>query len=621
MSTFSTNTPLGAARLFSLVLWSFAAGQAVAQNTATQDFVPPLVVTAARVEQSQVDALPHTTVITAQEIRNSQAVDLPSLLKRETGIQFTQNGGYGTSSGLFMRGAETRQTLVLIDGVPLTKQDVTGTVSIEHLMLDQIDHIEIVRGNISSIYGSSAIGGVIQIFTKRGEGPPTASVNAEAGSRGTTRFSGGVSGLSGGTRYSLAVSDFKTDGFSALNPAQIPSANPDKDGYHNTSVSGALSQEIVKGHELGLRFLNSVGKFDFDSSFGAPTDVQTGKTNVDALTLYSQNRFADNWSSRVSYSESRDKNDNRYQTASGLTQDSYRTKTRMLQWNNELVLVPLWTANVGFERQWQAFDSNNGFGGIFSVNRNANSFYAGVQGKAGPHQLQFNLRHDQIDNIESATTGYLGYGYSITEQVKAIGSIATGFSAPPLGYLYAPFFGNANLKPERARSAEAGLQYSAQQVLLRATVFTTRTTQQLQFDPVSGRFDNIAKARNQGLELSASGIWMETDLRASLTLQNPRDDTNDQRIRRRAQTLASLAANKSIGAWQVGGDISYTGARPDATQQLGAYSVTNLNARYQLAKGLSAFGRIENIFDRDYQTAYGYNQAPRGVFVGVSWQQ
>lgn len=609
-----------AARVLPLVSLFCIALDASAQMPDTEKSLPPVVVTSARVEQLQTDALPHTTVLSERDIRNSQAVDLPSLLKHEAGIQFTQNGGYGSASGLFVRGAETRQTLVLLDGVPLTKQDATGTVSIEHLMLDQIDHIEIVRGNVSSIYGSSAVGGVIQIFTKRGNGPASVSVNAEAGSRGTTRLSAGVSGSSGGTRYSLSASDFRTDGFSALNPAQIKTANPDKDGYRNTSVAGALSQELAKGHEVGLRFSTTAGKFDFDSSFGAPTDVQTGKTDVDTVTVFSQNRFTDNWSSRVSYSESRDKNANRYDTVFGLTNDSYQTKTRMLQWNNEFAVAAGWSANAGFERQWQGFASDNGFGDVFAVNRNANSLYAGVQGKIGRHQLQFNLRRDDFDKLDSATTGYLGYGYNITENFKAIASVASGFSAPPLGYLYAPFFGNPNLKPEYARSAEIGFQYAASNTLLRATIFNTRTRDQLLYDPVTARFSNIAKARNQGLELSASGTWLATDLRASLTLQNPRDDTNDQRVRRRAQILASLSANKSFGGWQAGGDISYTGSRPDATRQLGAYWVTNLNARYQLMKGLFAFGRIENLFDRNYQTAYGYNQPPRGLFVGLNWQ-
>lgn len=572
----------------------------------------PVVVTASRTEQLQTEALPHTTVLTDQEIRNSQAVDLPTLLKREAGIQFTQNGGYGQASGLFVRGAETRQTLVLIDGIPLTKQDATGTVSIEHLMLDQIDRIEIVRGNVSSIYGSGAVGGVIQIFTKRGEGPPRISVNAEAGSRGTARMSAGISGSSAGTRYALSASHFGTEGFSSINQDQHANANPDRDGYRNDSVSGMLAQEWAKGHELGLRFSNTRGRADFDSSFDTPDDVHVAETDVDTFAVFSRNQVTGNWLSQLSYSGSRDENVN----DTPMFDSRFQSKTRVLQWNNEVALSSDWTTTAGYEKQWQELDSDSGFG----TKRTADSVYAGVQGKFQAHQWQVNLRHDQTEDIASATTGYLGYGFNLTEEMKVTASVSSAFSVPPLGYLYDPFSGNPDLKPEKARSAEIGFQYATAASLLRATLFTTRVRQQLQFDMATFRFENVARASNRGVELSASSNWHGTDLRASLTLQDPRDDTTDQRSRRRAKVLASLSATKSFGPWQIGGDLGYTGSRPDGTQHLGSYWTANLTSRYELRKDLSVLARVENLFDREYQTAYGYNQSPRGVFVGVDWQ-
>ena len=619
-------TPGSTRTLLLLSVFSSAVTAVVSANaqSSSDTSMAPIVVTAARVTQLQTDALPFTTIISAEDIRKSQAVDLPALLRREAGIQFTQNGGIGQSSGLFVRGAETRQTLILLDGVPLTKQDASGTVSIEHLMLDQIDHIEIVRGNVSSIYGSSAIGGVVQIFTRRGEGPARVTAEAEAGSRGTTRVATGVTGGSSGAdavRFALNASNFRTDGFSSLNPAQVPTANPDRNGYRNSSISGALSRDFGKDQQVGLNFSATEGRFSFDSSFGVPTDIQTGKTKVSTVAVYSQNRINERWSSRITYSESRDRNANHYDTSYGVTDDRYQSKTRMLQWTNEITLAPNWSATAGAERQWQTLGTDDGYGTLLDVNRNANSVYAGVQGKLGAHQLQANLRHDQLDRVDSATTGYLGYGYLLSPRWKALASIATGFAAPPLGYLYSPGFGNPALKPERSRSAEVGVQYAYEAALLRAAVFDTRTREQLQYDPVANTFANIARARNRGLEVSASGTLAETALRASLTLQDPRDELTDARLRRRAKTLASLSANRGFGPWQVGGDVSVTGSRPDGSAQLGAYALANLNARYRLSKSVELYGRIENLFDRDYQSAYGYNQAPRGIFAGVRWQQ
>lgn len=606
-------------------LVALVAAPAVQAQVTSEAALPPIVVTAARLAQPQTDALPFTTVISRADIEASQAVDLPALLRREAGIQFTQTGGIGQVSGLFMRGAETRQTLVLIDGVPLTKQDASGTVSIEHLMLDQIDHVEIVRGNVSSIYGSSAIGGVIQIFTRRGDGAPRASVEAEAGSRGTTRLAATVSGGNGGAdavRYALSASNFHTRGFSSLNPAQVPDANPDRDGYRNTSVSGSVSKDFGRDHQLGASFSATEGRFDFDSSFGTATDVHTGKTAVGSVAVYSQNRFSERWSSRLTYSEARDRNANHYDTSFGVTDDRYRSRTRMLQWTNEITLAPTWRATAGLERQWQSLSTDDGFGDLLEVNRNATSAFAGIQGNIDAHQFQANLRHDRIDRIDSASTGYFGYGYQFTDQWKAIANIATGFAAPPLGYLYTPGFGNPNLKPERSRSAEFGVQYARGATLLRAALFNTRTREQLQYDLVTGTFANIARARNRGLEVSASGSLADTALRASLTLQDPRDESTGARLRRRAQTLASLAASRSFGPWQLGGDVGLTGSRPDgASVRLPGYALLNLTARYRLTNAVELFGRIDNLLDRDYQTASGYNQPPRGIFAGVRWQR
>ncbi|MBC7413323.1 MAG: TonB-dependent receptor [Herminiimonas sp.] len=633
MSNFLAHTPRARASarapvLLSLVCCALSAAFPLHawSQTVSETALAPIVVTAARVAQPQTDALPFTTVISAEDIRRSQAVDLPALLRREAGIQFTQNGGLGQASGLFVRGAETRQTLVLIDGVPLTKQDATGTVSIEHLMLDQIDRIEIVRGNVSSIYGSSAIGGVIQIFTRRGAGPARVTAEAEAGSRGTTRVAAGLIGNVGGAgaseafHYALNASNFRTNGFSSLNPGQVPAANPDRDGYRNSSVSGSLSRDFGSEHEVGLNFSATRGRFDFDSSFGAPTDVQTGRTDVSAFSLFSQNRLTQRWSSRVTLAESRDRNANHYDTAFGITDDRYRSRTRSLQWTNEIALTEGWSATAGAERQWQRLDTDDGFGDLLGVARNANSAFAGVQGKVGVQQFQFNVRHDRIDRLESATTGYLGYGLLLSDAWKLLASAATGFAAPPLGYLYSPGFGNPDLKPERSRSFELGAQYQRQGTLMRAGVFDTRTRQQLQYDPVANTFANIARAKNRGLEVSASTTVAETAVRASLTLQDPRDESTGARLRRRAQTLASLGADRAFGAWQVGGDIGFTGARPDGGAQLPAYALVNLTTRYRLTKSVELYGRIENAFDRDYQTATGYNQPPRGVFAGVRWQ-
>ncbi len=594
--------------------------QAQDKNDSTK-LLPPVVVTAARVEQPQTDALPHTTVITASDIKNSQAVDVMTLLRREAGLQLTQTGGLGGASGMFMRGAAARQTLVLVDGVPMTKQDATGTVSIEHLMLDQIDHIEIVRGNVSSIYGSGAVGGVIQIFTKAGSGTGGTQATAELGSNSFRRVAASTSGQSEGLRYSLAVSDTATAGFTAVNTTQKPRANPDRDGYRNLSANGLISKSWATGHEFGLRFMNSTGRFDFDSSYNSafdlPSDIHIGKTELNSINFFSKNKISENWNSKIAISDFNDKNSNQYLTSSP-GNNIYKTRVKIVEWNNEITTSNISRLTVGANHQWQSINSD-GFGTVENFSRKANSLFAGFDALLKEkHQLQLNVRHDATEKNDSADTGYLGYGYKVNDKFKFIGSAATGFSAPPLGYLYGQF-GNPNLKPEYTRTFEAGFQYYDDSSLIRTTLFQSRITNQIDFN---AGFSNVREAVNEGIEVSASQEIMGWSTRSSLTVQDPRDADTGERLRRRAALLGSLSASRIFGNFRFGGDLAYTGSRPDGTDgNLRPYWLAGITARYQVNKSYSLFGRIDNVLNENYQTAFGFNQPSRGLFVGLNWQQ
>lgn len=591
--------------------------QAQEKNDSTK-LLPPVVVTATRTEQLQTDALPHTTVISASDIKNSQAVDVMTLLRREAGLQLTQTGGLGGASGMFMRGAATRQTLVLVDGVPMTKQDATGTVSIEHLMLDQIDHIEIVRGNVSSIYGSGAVGGVIQIFTKAGSGTGGTQATAELGSNSFRRVAASTGGQSDGLSYSFAVSDVATAGFSAVNPLQSSTANPDRDGYSNLSANASIAKIWAKGHETGLRFMNTAGRFDFDFlKFSLPTDIHKGSTDVNSLTFFSNNRISEKWNSRISISDMSDINSNRY-ISSSTDVDRYKTRVKSVDWNNEITTSNISRLTVGVNHQWQSINSD-GFGTVENFSRRANSLYAGFDTLLKEkHQLQINVRHDTTEKNDSADTGYLGYGFKLNEKFKLIGSAATGFSAPPLGYLYGQF-GNPNLKPEYTRTFEAGFQYYDDSSLIRTTLFQSHITNQIDFN---AGFSNVREAVNEGIEVSASQEIMGWSTRSSLTVQDPRNADTGERLRRRAALLGSLSANRMFGNFRIGGDIAYTGSRPDgADGNLRPYWLAGITARYQVNKSYSLFGRIDNVLNENYQTAFGFNQPSRGLFVGLNWQQ
>jgi vitamin B12 transporter len=518
-----------------------------------------------------------------------------------------------------MRGAATRQTLVLLDGVPITKQDATGTVSIEHLMLAEIDRIEIVRGNVSSIYGSGAVGGVIQIFTRKPTDQTQTSISAELGSRMSYNTAASVRGTADDLRYVISASALGTDGFSAMNTNQRTAANPDRDSYQNVSASGAVSKVWAANQELGIRFSQSQARFDFDSRFDTPRDTHTGKTNVSMVSLFSKNRLAENWNSNVTVSESIDRNSNRYVTAFPVN-DSYRTQTRMVDWLNQLDLSDSTRATAGLGYQRQSFVGNDGYGGLSDFSRNVWSAQTGVQSTLGEnHSFQLNGRYDNTQGVASANTGLLGYGYRINEKINLIASTSTGFSAPPLGYLYGQY-GNPNLRPEYSNSMDIGAQISLSELELRVTRFDSRIRDQIEYQSPGG-FKNVSAARNDGLEVSGQFNLGNWSIRPSLTLQNPRDANTGQLLNRRARELASISASRSMGPWSINASASYSGERFDGTNRLGSYAIAGFSGSYKLTNEWSVLARIDNAFDETYQSVYGYNQPPRSLFVGLRWQR
>ena len=598
-----------------------AAGVAVCSLSALADDSATVVVTAARAPQGLSDALPHTTVLLRDEIERSQAVDLAALLAAEAGVQFASNGGRGTATSLFVRGAPSRQVLVLIDGMPLSRQDASGQVGIEHLMLDQVERIEIVRGNLSALYGGGAVGGVIQVFTRQPGAAPQASVRLEGGSRGLLHGAVQASVTLGATALSLGLSGQRDRGFSALDPSRIATANPDADGYRNTSLAFNLSQALAAGHRLGLGWVHSDGRLDYDSAFATPADVQTSRTVKDLLRLASDNQISGAWHSALGLSTQRD--DARlFESGSFGYTGRFQTRVEALNWVNTLTLSPAATLTAGLDHQRQHIDADDGFGGIYAKSRQTTALFGGLQARLGGHDLAVNLRRDQVGGIGGRPSASLAWGWQVAPAWKLVASVANAFSVPPLGYLYAPGYGNPALQPELAHSAELGLQWAAAGQRLRATLFQTRVRQELDYDTAAFMFANLARTRNRGLELSYSGRIGSADLRASLTTQDPVDALTGAQRLRRSQLLGSAALSQPLGAgWRAGLALRHVGERPDGGGiTLAAYSVADVTLQWDQSPSLQWFARIENLADARYQTADGYLQPPRGLFAGLRWR-
>ena len=295
--------PVFPARLAALVL-PLAAIPAFAQTS-----LPVVVISASRSQQRLQDAIPATTLITREEIERAATPDLPTLLRRVAGVEIAQNGGPGTVASAFIRGADSRHTLVLIDGVPINNLNF-GTAALEHLPLADVERIEIVRGNVSSLYGSAALGGVIQIFTRQAGLTPQASVAAQVGSRGLAQLTvSGATRLESGTRLRASVESLSDKGFNTINQAERPGTNPDRDGYTRRSASLGVTQELAGGHSVGLRLRDARGKTAYDSQFGPATQADESRFAESGATLEGQFRLSGNVDLNAALTSSSDKLD------------------------------------------------------------------------------------------------------------------------------------------------------------------------------------------------------------------------------------------------------------------------------------------------------------------------
>jgi len=580
-----------------------------------QQFLPEVVVSPSRAEQRVQDALPATTLITRREIEQAQTPDLPTLLRRVAGIELAQAGGPGNVASVFLRGAEARHTLVLVDGVPVNNLNFS-LAALEHLPLADVERIEIVRGNVSSLYGSAAVGGVIQVFTRQPGATPQATVTAQAGARGFAQ--GSASGsvkLPSGTGLRATVEGLRDRGFNAIQQEEVPGTNPDRDGYRRRSASVALTQDIAGGHTVGLRLREASGSLDYDSEFGPATQRDVTRFVEQQAVLDGRFQLAPGLRLDAALTRAADRLDAE-ETAFPFFVDSLSEGGQLgLQWQ----AVPGHLLTAGIERTRQHVDSDTQYGSDSRVVESARIGYALERGR---HQLQLNARRDRYSDFGSATPWLAAYGYQLSDVLRASASLSTGFNAPTFNDLYYPFgLGNPDLRPERVRSAELGLSYVAGGQELRATLFQNRFSDLITTDPVSFSRINVGRARTRGIELAYSGRLFGSDVRAALTHQDPRDLDTDTRLLRRARTFGHLALTRELGAWQVGGNLRFSGDRLDRNAQVVAgYGVLDLTASYTLSPQWKLFGRVENALDRDYETIYGYRQAGRGVFVGVRWQ-
>jgi vitamin B12 transporter len=457
------------------------------------------------------------------------------------------------------------------------------------------------------------MGGVVQIFTRRAEQAFAPSVSVGLGSNGTRRAQAGVSGTGGTDRawdYALDIASERSDGFDVR-----PSRNADRDGYKSLSGAARLGLRINDRHQLRASVLASDIDAGYDNSTKPGVDDR-GKHRMHAAGLEWNAQWSERWSSVFSLNASQD----RYETTP--TPYLSTTQLRGMSWHNQWRLGAQ-TFSATLERREDALQN-----APVDRERAQNALALGYQWHAGKQHLQAQVRHDSDSEFGGKQTGSLAYGYDLTPQWRATASAASAFRAPTL-YQRFSNYGTASLTPENGRNLELGLRYSAGHSMFSATAYRNRISDQVSYQAGArgcasslGCYVSVAQAEYLGLTLAAQTRAAGLRWHGSLDFNSAKDGATGLYLTRRARQFGTLGASREIAGWQWAADVQWSARRFDDaanTKLLGGYALWNLSASKALARDWKLLARLDNAFDKHYETAATYATEGRRFFVSLQW--
>ena len=571
---------------------------------------PDVVVSASRIEQTIDSTLADVSVIDRDQIDASAARDVSDLLRLQAGIDIARTGGPGGQTTVFLRGTNNNHLLVLVDGVRVASLN-TGAYAFEQLPMDLIERIEIVRGPRASFWGSDAIGGVIQIFTRKLEGP---RISAGYGSYADASAALGYGHWTDAGGFSAQIGARHADGFKSQNENGF-NPSPSDDGLHNRNLA------LRGGAKLGEQDVSAVlsrsqGEVEFS---GGSSNVVEQAANVSL-----QGALGEGWQHRLDIGSSRE------DLATPAYFARFQSRRTSLAWQNQFQLGNAQSLTTGIDHNQERGGSFDTFSGtpMYREDRRNTGVYGGWQGSVAALDGELSLRHDDNSVFGSANTGSLAMGWRFSPAARAYFSHGQGFRGPTLNEQYSPGFGgfyagNPDLEPERSRSTELGLEFTPMpNQRFTASLYSTRIRNLITFSGPMNRAENTQRARIDGSELAYtgnSGAWLWS---ANATFQNPRNQDTGTQLLRRAKLKANLVLERDLGAGiRLGGELVHAGKRDDVGGiQLPSYNLFNLRASWRFARDWRLSGRIENLTNRDYELVHGYNTPGRSGFVDVVWQ-
>lgn len=606
-------------RFASLVLAAALPGaKAIAQVTDSQTPSLDAVVVSATRSPVRIDSVvADVTVLDRADLDRSEGQSLMQLLSREPGIQFSGSGGLGTIGSLSIRGHDSRHTVLLIDGVRMGSA-TTGMPSIDNLPLDTVERIEIVRGPMSSLYGSDAVGGVVQLFTRRGSRGLHPNALAAIGSNRFRHIGAGVSFGDASVDGAIQVQGLETRGFSATNSREpFGSFDPDRDGFSQKGASARLGGRLADGWRIDGMLLESNGITHYDEGPGADSRARI-RTALQSLQL--NGRIADAWGMRAIVGHTLDQYNTLASASPWMTLGTIETSQMQYTWENTFE-TGVGTALALIERLDQDVKMP---GQPFTIDsRTIDSLALGLSGAASGHSWQANVRNDHNTQFGNQTTGSLAWGYALTPAWTAGVSWGTSFVAPSFNQLYYPGWSNPDLKPEEGRQTELSLRWVSGKHSVRGSWFDSHVRGFITSGPAPV---NVPRVQIEGVGLAYQGSWSQLALGASIDLIDPRNETAGTNygnvLQRRAKRALKVDADWQQGPWSLGATWSAYSARFDDaanTVRLAGFGIVDLRADWRIARDWIIGVKLNNAGGKAYETALGFNQPGREFYLALRY--
>lgn len=583
--------------------------------------LPDVLISASRQVESRSATSAANTVFTRSDIDRLQPSNVTDLLGRVPGVQVAPTGGRGSLPGIFIRGTKAAQTLVLVDGVRIANA-TSGDSGLQFLDIDQVERVEVLRGSRSALYGSDAIGGVIQIFTRRGNGPGLQPrLRLAAGSNQTFQRSLGLSGGNGSTRFNLGASLDETAGIDSTGPSFA--SDNDHDAYRNKSFNLSLSHTFGERFEAGVNVLDSRGRHEYDEPRGSSPQEPYSNFAVSSIGSYLDTQVTEQWNTRLELAHSENRDDSRDKLShSSFPFNTYRDQAT---WQNTLALDERNSLLLGGDWYEDRVHASTDFTEDSRWNRAVFALHRFVGER---FSTEFGMRHDKNQQFGGQTTwsGSLTVPFNANNDVLL--SYSEGFRAPTFNDLYFPGYNNPGLEPEHSKSYE--LQWRSQlsdSSKLETSLYRTDLRDAIEY---SNQPENVGSARINGLEMALNQEWNGWTSQLGLSLIDPRNRENGHTLSRRARRTLSLDIDRQFDRFAVGASLQAASSSYNDeanTDPIAGYGTVGLRGSWTASRELRLDLKLDNLLDKQYSRTlyshqgdyYGYREEGRTWLLSVTW--